>query len=157
METAAFSFCAADPSSSWPWRPLAAGIGNRLTAQTERSLTTTVSDIEHVESTSLSGVSVIKIFFQPNANIQTALEQVVGLPLQGGKEMTIPTNALMFRAEGIRVAAVDAAGKVKLVPVKVGRDSGPSVEVIDGIRGDERLVMNPGDCLAEGDSVTVAQ
>ena len=81
----------------------------------------------------------------------------VGLPLQGSKEMTIPTNALMFRAEGIRVAAVDAAGKVKLVPVKVGRNFGPSVEVIDGIRGDERLVMNPSDSLAEGDSVTVAQ
>jgi len=81
----------------------------------------------------------------------------VGLPLQGSKEMTIPTNALMFRAEGVRVATVDAAGKVKLVPVKVGRNFGPSVEVIDGIRGDERLVMNPSDSLAEGDSVTVAQ
>jgi RND family efflux transporter MFP subunit len=81
----------------------------------------------------------------------------VGLPIQGGKEMTVPTNALMFRAEGLRVATVDAAGKVKLVPVKVGRNFGPSVEVLGGIRGDERLVMNPSDSLADGDTVTVTQ
>jgi len=64
----------------WNFRGLSPQeMGNRLTGQTERSLTTTVSDIEHIESTSLSGVSVIKIFFQPNANIQTALAQVVAI------------------------------------------------------------------------------
>src|SRR5882762_4126765 len=51
--------------------------GNRIAAQNERSLTTTVNDIEHVESQSLNGTSVIKIFFQPNANIPTAIAQVV--------------------------------------------------------------------------------
>ncbi|MEO8080734.1 MAG: efflux RND transporter permease subunit, partial [Caldimonas sp.] len=44
-----------------------------------RSLTTTVSDIEHIESTSLEGITVIKVFFQPNANIQTAIAQVVAI------------------------------------------------------------------------------
>src|ERR1039458_999762 len=38
--------------------------GNRITAVNERSLTTTVNDIEHIESQSLAGVAVIKIFFQ---------------------------------------------------------------------------------------------
>ncbi len=52
-------------------------MANRITGTTERSLTTTVSDIEHIESQSLSGVSVIKVFFQPEANIQTAIAQVV--------------------------------------------------------------------------------
>ncbi|MFM9881942.1 MAG: efflux RND transporter permease subunit [Burkholderiales bacterium] len=51
-------------------------MGQRIAGQTERGLTTTVSDIEHIESQSLAGVSVIKIFFQPNANIQTAIAQV---------------------------------------------------------------------------------
>src|SRR3954464_982442 len=51
-------------------------MGLRISAQNERSLTTTVSDIEHIESTSLAGISVIKVFFQPNANIQTAIAQV---------------------------------------------------------------------------------
>ena len=54
-------------------------MGARITAQNERSLTTTVSDIEHIESQTLSGIAVIKIFFQPNANIQTALAQVTAI------------------------------------------------------------------------------
>ena len=54
-------------------------MGNRISAQNERSLTTTVSDIEHIESTSLAGINVIKVFFQPTANIQTAIAQVVAI------------------------------------------------------------------------------
>jgi len=54
-------------------------MGQRIAGQSERSLTTTVSDIEHIESTSLTGITVIKVFFQPNANIQTALAQVVAI------------------------------------------------------------------------------
>src|SRR3954469_11501004 len=52
-------------------------MGARVAAQSERGLTTTVSDIEHIESTSLPGITVLKVFFQPTANIQTALAQVV--------------------------------------------------------------------------------
>src|ERR1039457_5393240 len=54
-------------------------MGSRVSAQNERSLTTTVSDIEHIDSTSLAGISVIKVFFQPTANIQTAIAQVVAI------------------------------------------------------------------------------
>jgi CzcA family heavy metal efflux pump len=62
----------------WNYNGLAAQeMGQRIAAQNERGLTTTVSDIEHIESTSLAGVSVIKVFFQPTANIQTAIAQVV--------------------------------------------------------------------------------
>ncbi len=52
-------------------------MGQRVANQTERGLTTVVSDVEHIESQSLAGVSVIKIFFQPTANIETAIAQVV--------------------------------------------------------------------------------
>ena len=52
-------------------------MGQRIAGQSERGLTTTVSDIEHIESQSLAGVTVIKVFFQPTANIQTAIAQVV--------------------------------------------------------------------------------
>ncbi len=62
----------------WNYNGLSAQeMGQRIAGQTERGLTTTVSDIEHIESTSLTGVSVLKIFFQPTANIQTAIAQVV--------------------------------------------------------------------------------
>ena len=54
-------------------------MGQRITSSNERSLTTTVSDIEHIESQTLAGIAVIKIFFQPTANIQTALAQVTAI------------------------------------------------------------------------------
>jgi multidrug efflux pump subunit AcrB len=62
----------------WSYNGLnAQEMGQRIAAQNERGLTTTVSDIEHIESTSLAGITIIKVFFQPNANIQTAIAQVV--------------------------------------------------------------------------------
>ena len=64
----------------WNYNGLSAEeMGQRIASQNERSLTTTVSDIEHIESQSLAGISIIKVFFQPNANIQTALAQVVAI------------------------------------------------------------------------------
>ena len=64
----------------WTYSGLSAQeIGQRISAVNERSLTTTVNDIEHIESQSLSGLAVIKIFFQPNANIPTAIAQVVAI------------------------------------------------------------------------------
>jgi len=87
----------------------------------------------------------------PGAYVQVAL------PLQGASGMRVSTNALLFRNEGLRVAAVDAAGRVRLLPIQVGRNYGESVEVLGGISPADRLVMNPPDSLADGDQVTVAQ
>ena len=50
-------------------------MAQRITGNVERGIATLVNDVEHTESQSLNGVSVIKIYFQPNANIQTALAQ----------------------------------------------------------------------------------
>jgi len=62
----------------WNYNGLSAQeMGQRIAGSSERGLTTTVSDIEHIESTSLSGTTVIKVFFQPTANIQTAIAQTV--------------------------------------------------------------------------------
>src|ERR1017187_6242790 len=45
----------------------------------ERSMTTTVNDIEHIESQSYSGVSVTRVYFQPNAKVEVALSQVTAI------------------------------------------------------------------------------
>jgi RND family efflux transporter MFP subunit len=79
----------------------------------------------------------------------------VSLPLQPSGVMTIPTNALMIRAEGPRVAAVDADGRVHLRAVRVGRNYGESIEVLHGTSESDRLVLNPPDSLSEGDRVSV--
>src|SRR4051812_26864165 len=54
-------------------------VEQRLVGQFERILTTTVNDIEHTESQSLYGIGVIKIYFQPNANIDKATAQVTAI------------------------------------------------------------------------------
>src|SRR2546427_3248151 len=51
----------------------------RITSNVERGVTPLVSDVEHIESQSLSGIAVIKVFFQPGANIQTALAQTAAI------------------------------------------------------------------------------
>src|SRR4030088_519114 len=47
----------------------------RITSNVERGVTTLVSDVEHIESQSFNGITVITVFFQPGANIQTSLAQ----------------------------------------------------------------------------------
>jgi RND family efflux transporter MFP subunit len=81
----------------------------------------------------------------------------VSLPLAASQSLTIPSNALLFRAEGTRVAVIDAEGKVKLRTVQLGRNFGETVEVLDGLGATDRLVLNPSDSLAEGDVVVAAK
>ena len=80
----------------------------------------------------------------------------VELPLASAKTLVVPTNVLLFRGEGTRVAAVDGASRIHLKPVTLGRNLGESIEVLDGIAAGERLVVNPSDALAEGDTVALA-
>ena len=80
----------------------------------------------------------------------------VQLPLQAAASLAIPANTLLIRAEGIRVALVDAQGKVTLRPVAIGRNLGESVEVLDGLKNADVLVLNPSDSIADGDRVAVA-
>ncbi len=51
----------------------------RIVTNYERGLTTTVNDIEHIESQSLTGIAVVKIFFQPGAHIDAATAQVTAI------------------------------------------------------------------------------
>jgi multidrug efflux pump subunit AcrB len=51
----------------------------RIITNYERALTTTVNDIEHIESQSLTGIATVKIFFQPGASIEAATAQVTAI------------------------------------------------------------------------------
>jgi hypothetical protein len=86
----------------------------------------------------------------PGAYVQVAL------PLEKSAGMTVSTNALMIRGEGTQVASVDEHGIVHLKPVKVGRNYGQSVELLEGVTPKDRLVLNPPDSMAEGDKVAIA-
>lgn len=54
-------------------------MANRITTISERAMTTTVNDIEHIESSSYNGVSVVRVFFQPNVKIDLAIAQVTAI------------------------------------------------------------------------------
>ncbi|MEO6929075.1 MAG: efflux RND transporter periplasmic adaptor subunit [Casimicrobiaceae bacterium] len=81
----------------------------------------------------------------------------VALPLPASRALIIPANSLLFRGDGLHVAAVDAGGRVHLRSVQIGRNYGQTIEVLDGISAQDKLVLNPADSLAEGDKVTVVQ
>ncbi len=78
----------------------------------------------------------------------------VGLPLAASTALSVPTNVLLFRGEGTRVAVIDTQGKVTLHAVTLGRNSGTTVEVTGGLQATDRLVLNPPDSLTDGDVVT---
>jgi RND family efflux transporter MFP subunit len=68
--------------------------------------------------------------------------------------VTIPSNTLLFRSEGLRVGVV-RDGKVQMVPIKIGRDYGDRVEVISGLSDKEPVIVNPSDSLISGVAVRV--
>jgi len=68
--------------------------------------------------------------------------------------LTIPSNALLFRQEGLRVGVV-RNGRVQLVPITIGHDYGSKVEVTAGLTGADQVVMNPSDSLVSGTRVEI--
>ena len=87
----------------------------------------------------------------PGAYVQVALS------LAGTGALTVPTNVLLFRGEGPRVAVVGADGKVQLRAVKIGRNYGELIELLEGVGANDQLVLNPPDSLNDGDAVVVSQ
>ncbi len=70
--------------------------------------------------------------------------------------ITIPVNAMLFRAEGPRVAVVDMDNTVHLHPISIGRDFGATLEILGGLEVSDRIIINPSDSLEEGQKVHVA-
>jgi len=68
--------------------------------------------------------------------------------------MTLPSGALLFRGEGLRVGVV-RDGRVQLVPVEIGHDYGAKVEITSGLGPHDQVILNPPDSLADGERVNV--
>jgi RND family efflux transporter MFP subunit len=68
----------------------------------------------------------------------------------------IPTSALVFRERGMEVATIGPDDKIELKPIKIGRNLGTEVEVLQGLTLSDRLVNSPPDSLATGDKVRIA-
>jgi RND family efflux transporter MFP subunit len=72
----------------------------------------------------------------------------------GSHSVTIPSNTLLFRSEGLRVGVV-RDGNVQLVPITIGHDFGNAVEVLSGLNTKDAVVLDPSDSLASGTRVEV--
>jgi len=89
-------------------------MANRIVTLSERSLTTTVNDIEHIESQSLNGIGVIKIYFQPNVNIGNAVAQVTAIAQTQLKQMppgTTPPLVLQYSASSVPILQLGLSGQ----------------------------------------------
>lgn len=89
-------------------------MAQRIVTISERAMTTTVGDIEHIESQSLSGVSVVKVFFQPNANIASAVAQITSVsqtilrPLPPG---ITPPFIIQYNASSVPIIQMSVSSK----------------------------------------------
>jgi RND family efflux transporter MFP subunit len=88
----------------------------------------------------------------PGAFAQVHLE----LP-KAASTCVLPVNTLIFRGEGVRVAAVRSDSTVAMTPVTLGRDFGTEVEILDGIGQDTVVVVSPPDSLVDKQLVRVFQ
>ncbi len=67
----------------------------------------------------------------------------------GSNTVTIPSNTVLFRAEGLRVGVV-RNDHVQLVPISIGHDYGSTVEVISGLTTEDEVILDPSDSLTSG-------
>ena len=99
----------------WQYAGLSAqDISDRIVYFSERAITTTVNNIEHIESQSMNGIAVEKVFFQPHANINTALAQVTAISQSQLKQLppgTTPPLILSYNASTVPILQLALSGQ----------------------------------------------
>jgi multidrug efflux pump subunit AcrB len=99
----------------WQYAGLSAEeMANRIVAPSERSMTTTVNDIEHIESQSLNGIGVIKVFFQPHVNIGSAIAEITAIgqvQLRSLPPGTTPPFIIQYNASSVPVLQLGLSGQ----------------------------------------------
>src|SRR5476651_466652 len=88
-------------------------MAGRITTQSQRGLTTTVNDIEHIEATSYNGLGIIKVFFQPNVDIRIANAQVTAISQTQLKQMppgATPPLILNYNASTVPIIQLALSG-----------------------------------------------
>lgn len=92
----------------------------------------------------------------PGAYVQVAVAGKAGATGDAPKSFIVPTNTLLFRKEGPRIAVAEN-GRVDLRAVNIGRDFGRTVEILSGLKSDDALILNPADSIEQGEAVTIVK
>jgi RND family efflux transporter MFP subunit len=74
-----------------------------------------------------------------------------------GDRLQVPVNSLLFRSEGLRAVVVDSSHKARLQTLTIGRDYGVTLEVLNGLKAGDWIVLNPPDSLNDGQEVHVKE
>ncbi len=88
----------------------------------------------------------------PGAYVQVHLKVPNAIPA-----FVVPVSALIFRSAGLQLGIVGDDNKASLVSIALGRDFGSEVEVITGLNGGEKVIINPPDSLVQGEQVQIVQ
>src|SRR3984957_1903954 len=72
------------------------------------------------------------------------------------QSLRLPANTVLFRAQGLQVATVDAQQHIQLKSIVEGRDFGNTIEVLSGLNADDAVVINPPDSIIDGMVVRLA-
>ena len=115
-------------------------------------VTTTSQAISTISRTLLTELEVDNSQHQilPNSYGELSLKENDTAP-----PLTLPSNTLLFRAQGLQVGVVHPDGTVELRPVQVGRDFGQTVEIRSGVTPADRVITNPTDSLVDGTKVRI--
>jgi len=99
----------------WQYAGLSAQeMSTRIVFNSERGMTTTVNDIDHIESQSLNGIAIIKIFFKPHVNVGSAVAQVTSISqvqLRSLPPGTTPPFIIQYNASSVPVLQLGLSGK----------------------------------------------
>jgi multidrug efflux pump subunit AcrB len=99
----------------WNYGGLSADeLSYRIVNNFERGMTTTVNDIEHIESQTLRGTSVVKVFFQPGAKVEAAIAQITAISQSGLRQMppgTTPPFIITYNASSVPILQLGLSGK----------------------------------------------
>lgn len=78
-------------------------------------------------------------------------------PQSGSTALLLPSNTLLFNGSGLRVATVGSDQKVVMKSVRLGRDLGTQIEIVDGLASGDRVVVAPSDSMSDGMQVRIVQ
>ncbi|HLJ78177.1 MAG TPA: efflux RND transporter permease subunit [Acidobacteriaceae bacterium] len=102
-------------STIWRYQGFSAEqMAERIVTLSERSLTTTVNDIEHIESVSLPNTAIVKIYFQPGVNIANAVAQVTAIAQTQIRQMpegTTPPLVIQYNASSVPIIQLGVSGE----------------------------------------------
>lgn len=119
----------------------------------EGKLVRTADKIDQQSRTLLVEIQVLN----PDRKLLSGGYATVHIPIPlDHPALVLPVNTLLFRPEGSFVGVVNAEGKVELKKIRIGKDCGTKVEVLEGVTTNDQVILNPSDSLETGDLVSVS-